>query len=675
MFIIPNQISKQHLQTNKNDLSGTIYKSRNIDLDEGGYIKLASPSFSVFSTADDVNFDDADAMFPSENDIFINSDDVFNGAIDFGTITNRSTDTNVPTPSVEEDVVFFNDTEVVSDGSSIFYRSAQTVWTTVSTSLTTTTPTVMTPWETEGVLAVGNNNVVKFIDTAWAINGTVLTLPADYQVSSLAVQGSNLYIGTRSKSGGEAMMFVVSTIQVGIDFSYGVGTFEIMSVKPFKSSVALIVSNGLLLRFNGGGFDPLAVLPVYKKEIEWADANNDYTVVANRAMTIDGDLIYVNLSNRTENGVLQILPDFIAGIWCYDDENGSFYHRYGISSSIVQKILGTNVTVDASANDFTLTSGNLDNVVTGMPVLYDRRSNTAIPDIKESTAYYVIKNSSTEFQLATTYANAVLGTAVDITGVGTTSQRFYIIQTNDYGWGLLESRMSVAVLNNKLFDSELAGRIAFTGNATQKQATTDLTVLCGVSPFLPNRGYFVTPRLNSSILEDEYTNIHIKYHPLQGDDTIIIKYKDIDKYNYPFSSVRYSNTANWGGLWTSTTVFTTTADLSAVVVGEEVEIISGVGSGHIAFIETIEESSGTYTVTLDEAFPFVSANDIMKFNVDNYKKVGTITASNQNLKGAGHYGANVGKKSKFLMVKIEMRGVKVRVEELLINNKIHKPVI
>jgi len=669
-FIIPNQETKTHLQENKNNLSGTIFKSKNIDLDDEGYITMAEPSFAVMTTDDDADLDDVDAMLASADTIFFNSDEVFSGDMNLNTLTNRASDTDQPTPSIEEDVVFFNDTEVVSDAGDIYYR-AGTTWTQVSTNVSSTAPTVMCTWESEATLVVGADNTIKFVNTSWAIHATVLTLPVDFQVSSLCVQGNQLFVGTRSQSGQEAKMFTVSTIQVGIDFAYGVGTFEIMSIKPFKSSVVAITSLGQLLRFNGGGFDQIGQLPVYNTSIEWADANNDYSTVANRAMVVDGDLVYINLASFTENGRWKILPDFLSGIWCYDDTNGSLYHKFAPSSTTIQRITGGSVTVDATDNDFTLTSGNLNSVITGMPVLFDQGSH-AIGGLKESVCYFIIKDSSTVFRLASSYANAIAGDEIDITAPSGTTQTWFIFKTNDYGWGAYGNRMAMAILTNRLFDSNTCGRICFSATLNAKQNfSTELTVINGISPFLPNRSYFVTPRLTSSNITDAYGNVCIKYFPLGPDDEIIIKYKDIDKKDYPFSSIQYNDTTNWNGTWTSTTVFTSVADLSMVVAGDEIEIIAGTGSGHIANVASIAENAGTYTVTLDEDFPFAVANDLMRFNVDNFTELCRITAdSNEDTKGT--YKIPLSRKSKFVQLKVEMRGTRIKIEELIINNTAEK---
>jgi hypothetical protein len=485
--------------------------------------------------------------------------------------------------------------------------------------------------------------------------------------------GSQLFIATRSKSGGEAKLFVANSIATSATSAYGVGTFEIMSVKPFKSSVVLVNSLGQLLRFNGGGFDELASLPIYNSDLEWEDASNDNTAMSNRAMVTDGDLIYINVSSFTENGRYRMLPNFPSGVWCYDSTINSLYHRYSPSFTTLKNILGTAVTVSTTNNNFTLTSGNLNDVSTGMPMLFTDGSTTLIPELLESTLYFLIKDSSTEFRMATTYTNALAGTAIDISSTGNTSQRWHIFKINDYGWALFGSRMALSILNTELFNSVFSGRIAMTANLAAKQnLSTNETVLCGVSPFLPNRGYFVTPRLSSSNKEDIYNNIVVKYKPLDTDDKIIVKYKDRDKLGYPLTSVQYTDNTKWAGTWTDTDTFTTTADLSDVVAGEEVEIIAGVGSGHIAHISSITENSGTYTVNLDETFPFAVANDLMWFIVDNWTVAKTITSANQD--GYEYCDVPTSTASKFLQVKVEMRGVGTTIEELIIKNKTYKPI-
>lgn len=677
MRIIPNPENRKHLQTNKDEYSGTIYQSKNISLDEDGKIILAPMSYAVMTEDDDVDFIGCDAMLASDGSVFLNSKEMFSGDVGFDVLSNRSGDTNAVTPATEDDVVFFNDTEVVSDGTLIKYRSASTTWTTVSLSFSASYPIAMTTWESQDVVCAGNNNQVKFIDTSWAISATVLTLPNEYQVSSMCSVGSQLFVATRSKSGGEAKVFVVSTIQTAVDYGYGVGSFEMPSIKPYRSSFVGINSVGQLLLFNGGGFDELASLPIYAKNVEWADALNDYSTVNNRGIVVEGDLVFIFLSSRTNDGRYLALPYFPSGVWCYDFTNGALYHRHSLSYTRLHALAGSNVTVDTTANDFTLTSGNLNSVATGMPVLYEPLS-AYIPELRTSTAYYLIKDSSTEFRLASTYTDALAGTEIDITDVGDTFQQFHVFMTNDYGWTTHDAGGAIAVLNNLLFDSDIAGNLAFTGDVGAKQNVENArAVLNGITPYVPNRGYFVTPRFTSLNLEDQYVATNIKYRPLDTDEKIIVKYKTNDKHGIPFSSIQYGNPAtvraHWIATWSDTDTFTTTFDMSSVGVGDEIEIIGGVGAGHLSHVASISEASGTYTVNLDEAFPWAVSGDELWFQVDNWTYAFEINSSTQN--GDEFSKIPITKSSKFIQLKVELRGIGVTVEELQVVDNLFKPSI
>jgi hypothetical protein len=676
--------NKKHIQTNKGEFSGSIYASKNINLDEEGYIKLSETPIAYFTQDNNADLDPADAMFPSDGALFINGDEVFSGTLnDSFSLTNRSTDTGSPSPGVEEDVIYFNATEVVSDGASIYYRSASTTWTAISmTGFTTTVPTAMAVWGAENVLAVGNNNKVKFVDTSWAVSATVLTLPSEYQVSSMTSVGSTLYIATRSKSGAEAKLFTVNTIATAADNAYGCGAYELPTIKPFKSSIVGLTSLGQLVAFTGGGFKELASLPVYATRYQWGDALNDYANASNRSLFVDGDLVYINLNSDIDDGLVQMLPNFPSGVWCYDDTSGSFYHRYSPSLTKVQGVTITTANVDTTTNVFTLGSGNLNDVVTGMPSLYDDESSTSIPELRRSTPYFIIKVSSTTFKLAETYADAIAGTAIDITGTGNNSQKFYIFKTNDYGWYFHKNnRMCMAVMNNTLYDTSLFGRIVMSNDLNAKQAiTTGVASITAIVPFIPNRGYYITPKIESNYIDDTWQRVYVNHKPLKNDDTIIIKCKVKDAIGYPKTSVvgdQQNPTSAWVGTWTDTDTFTTQLDLSDAVAGDEIEIISGVGAGHIAHISSISVNSGTYTVNLDEAFPFAVANDQMYFMCDKWIKLGTFTASHST-NAEGYIECPITDNdalpisSKFIQFKIEMRGIEVTIEELQVSNQGNK---
>tara|TARA_R110002020_G_scaffold161060_1_gene345794 strand:+ start:3247 stop:6333 length:3087 start_codon:yes stop_codon:yes gene_type:complete len=69
-------------------------------------------------------------------------------------------------------------------------------------------------------------------------------------------------------------------------------------------------------------------------------------------------------------------------------------------------------------------------LVTGTEIYYKSFANAAIGGITEDTTYYVIRHDDDYFQLATTYANALAGTAIDLTTTGITSGHFEFYPSN-----------------------------------------------------------------------------------------------------------------------------------------------------------------------------------------------------------------------------------------------------
>ena len=62
--------------------------------------------------------------------------------------------------------------------------------------------------------------------------------------------------------------------------------------------------------------------------------------------------------------------------------------------------------------------------VTGQKVTYDDGGSTAITGLVDNTVYYVIKVTADTFKVATTLANALAGTAINLTGTGNNAQTF-----------------------------------------------------------------------------------------------------------------------------------------------------------------------------------------------------------------------------------------------------------
>lgn len=102
-----------------------------------------------------------------------------------------------------------------------------------------------------------------------------------------------------------------------------------------------------------------------------------------------------------------------------------FYYVTSVTTATAQATTNTlgygdTFTADASTDIITMTStaNNPSNILTGTRV--QLTTTTTLPaGLALATNYYVIRVTDSTFKLATTYANAVAGTAINITDAGT----------------------------------------------------------------------------------------------------------------------------------------------------------------------------------------------------------------------------------------------------------------
>lgn len=90
--------------------------------------------------------------------------------------------------------------------------------------------------------------------------------------------------------------------------------------------------------------------------------------------------------------------------------------------------LATIPTTDVNTGTDTITE-TAHKFVTGQKVTYSNGGGTSITGLTTATDYYVIKTGANTFKVATTYANAVAGTAIDLSGTGNNAQTFAAVFT------------------------------------------------------------------------------------------------------------------------------------------------------------------------------------------------------------------------------------------------------
>jgi len=651
-------------------VQGNLYQTRNVSLDEDGIIKLAEASVTVQDEADDVDFDLLHSMFHGK-EVYVVGGDLFrNAPIGVNSqFTNATTvDTTPPSPGAENDGVFFNNTEVVSDGGTIKYNTAGT-WTTISGTPTGVigNPTALEIFPNQNSLLVGRGNRVARVNSSWAVAVT-LELPTGYIVTSIATNGAYAYIATRHKENGEALMFLWTGINATNDGAYGVGTYGIQSVRKYQSSVVLMDSLGRLLHFNGSGFTELAGLPTYYQRVTWGDANNDYSNIYNRGMVIDGDLIYINIATETQDSNYRILPNQIGNIWCYDPKVG-LYQKYSFSNTEVLTGEVTTANINTTDNILTVTGATVPH--TGS-LVYRNASSTLIENVVDNVYYYVIKLTDSTMKLAESYRNAMANVPIDLgTITGTLASDYYFISQKDYGQGMESNSGALLILNNNEYSETQLNRVCFTGETYSNTMGLVWRYMQLIKP-LRNLGYIVTPKMFADNTQDQFASVTLRFKPLDYGDKITIKYRTEDRLRFPVmpnSPVRSDNYISWS----SATTFTTPAtpqdnyyDMSTVVVGDEVEIIAGSGSGFLAHISSISRSGLQYTVTLDTANPFYQASDVSMIKVDNWKTLevidGTTFTGTQKTIAVDASGG-------WVQFKVVMEGVGVALYDTFITNK------
>lgn len=662
---------------NNSDLFGNLWYTKNINLEEEGYIKLSSRSIALISEADDSNVGIPVAF--GRNGVGNNSTTFFtatsNQAYDIvvGNVnlsTTEDTGTNNPSCSFDSSGLWFINRWHVSTNTKIFYKTAVN-WTDSGVSLTSGKAHPMESFRNRQTLCVGNGNTVLQYDTSYA-SSTTLTIPADYEVIGLSYSNNKMAVitmlsDTTSGQNQEAFLFVWDGANTSASQGFPVGSDTIMAIVPYKSSWVILTRAGQLKYFNGGGFENLANFPFYYSGVTLGDPQNREAF--GTSMSVDGDVILINIGDDfnpyTQKGE-RIVQNNPCGIWCYDPDVG-LYHRYSPSISLGSMITVTSGNINTTTDIFTKTAGTLP--PTGSPIKYTSDRSNQIGGLSVGTVYFIIKITSTTFKLATTKANADAGNWIDITSTGAANNYFVGIDVLDFGVTTSTGRtggIGLLGIQSNTFDHIIFGGEYVKYNSNIDYATINLTI----SEF-DNRGYFVTAKITSQEVTDNSQKVFIKYRPLKNQDLIVVKYKNDDVAGIPTSTSSATGGTSSRCNWTSSTTFTTTTDLSEVESyindsdGEcEVEIVNGAGAGQMAQISTITESSGTYTITLAEEIIGAASGYICDTIIDNWKKIGEITTSDT--KGWMEFPIN--KSSKYIKLKVELRGSNTTVEELQLVN-------
>lgn len=162
----------------------------------------------------------------------------------------------------------------------------------------------------------------------------------------------------------------------------------------------------------------------------------------------------------------------------------------------------------------------------------------------------------------------------------------------------------------------LAGIATFTGSGATAQ---NLILIDDTNDTIQKYGYFVTPKIFSKNVNDIWQKIYLRFKKfLSATDKIVVKYRTSDAATLAEASITWNN----GG-----TSFQTSSTITTWAVGNEVEVIQGVGSGKCAHITAITDlGGGVSEVELDETFTGATATSTGKARAQTWTKLGSYSA-------------------------------------------------
>jgi hypothetical protein len=393
--------------------------------------------------------------------------------------------------------------------------------------------------------------------------------------------------------------------------------------------------------------------------------------------------------------------------------DGSLYYTIKVDATTVQlaetyadAIAGNEITLTSNISADSVPTANVstanDTIVLQNPlptfapwqVTYSNGGGTSITGLTDNTTYWARITSGSTASLYATWANAIaLASKIDLTGTGNDAQTFdakrhtlTFIPKTDFGQsfspvlqadGLESAQGGIDVFErftDEFSTSSIFGGYLF-GARVASNTTTEVYSICTNLKNTENRGYFVTSKFMSQGLQDTWQKLYIKHNNLKGDfDKIIVKYRTLEK---DIVQIGYTTKRNIGQVitWTTSNTFTTTdTQYADVLAGDEVEVVQGAGSGYLLHVSSITETGGTYTVVLDESVKNIVATDTGRAVVSRWtlaKVLDGTTPQNED----GYSEISIGKNSKSIQFKIELRGEDVEIEELLIAHEPFKKVV
>lgn len=623
-------------QNNSGDILGILHDTQNVTLDERGKLKLSRKAFHRFNSTDDANLTYVLALaYYSGQYLALTSDHMFLYDLGGSTTTEITSGSRVLNSDMQ---VIYSRAYFTENATFGYYDGSVTA---SIGSLTGNVPHPMAVFDsfTTYKLAIGNGNLVHLYDSSHNLATNVLTLPAQYQVTTIAYRNGYLYVGTKHTNGGEAKVFIWDGNSTNALYEVPTGATKVYSIIPYKDSVAYLTSHGQLLTLSGNTPIELAAFPVYyHPDAIWDDESGTAYIgkVMHRGMVAVGDTIYINVNGTVDSA---FIPEMKHGLWMYDPRVG-LYHRafHSLDKFVVE------TPSNLASSTLTLSTHNLK---TGDILVF--RDVGSLTGVQITTPYYVYAASTTTVKLAISRKALQAGNYVTLGGsIGIASVHY--VPNTDWAGGYAAYQGAVTAINpaepvRKGWESSILW-----GSSVTDFSGTALYCLNGFVDAW-NIGRFTTQRIYSNNISETFKKLYIYLDGINLDsEQVIVKYKSSGALGYP--------TQVYKGTWASATTITslpatqTEDEWSDLVVGDEITVVDGFGRGYTAHITVIAVAGTDYTITIDESIG--SSSKVMYFYADKFKKVSPVVTNTRALKEVIESELNV--KSAWVQIKVELRG-------------------
>lgn len=647
---------RKFTQTNEGDIFGVLHESKNMIFDTAlGKAFLSRKAVALMSSVLDADFSQPIAInYFSNSYIVLTDDEMFEGSINGDAYTEIS---GTPAISLKSDSIVFNGYLYVTTDSNLSRWDGVSTWNNSLASLTSGVPHPMAIFDslTTYKLAIGDGNAVRTYDTSHAANPTVLTLPSQFQITTLRYRNGYLYIGTKNLNGGEARVFIWNGSGANAQYECPIGADWVFSMTEYSTSVAIVTSQGVLLQITGTSYKELAKFPIANyPDMRWGGTGNGR--VFNRGMVTIGQSIYINVDGDIDGG---FIPEMRSGIWV-------FHPLVGLTHRAASTTDRTRRDAVASVTDSVLTTSFSHNLKTGDAVIFDGVSG--LTGVSQDVVYFATVMSATSFKLSLSRKSLQAGRFVTIGGTPNGSDLLVLGYNTEYGATYQPSSGAIArTVSDEVPIQSLTSEIIW-GSRTENQAGDVVYVLNAFNDAW-NIGHIATQRIYSENIEQTWNQIYAFIDGLELDNERLIF-----KAQTKFQEIPPIFLA---GVWLNTsTINTTSADqyslLGDLEEGDEIVIVDGYGQGQTCHIaeDGISVSSGTYSIAVDEEIGTV--NGALSFYATNYKKLASRTAENKDNKEYVKSDVSKGKQTAWISLKVEFRGFRMALNVLDLLNAIQK---